>query len=93
MAGTADLLSCIEKDTPGDDRLGDPLCMDCYDYTGSLLFNAYVPRTVAPLHHQLRRRMPIADDKSAAARPVLRRRSSSVRRSATPVPVVAAARP
>ena len=36
-------LSCNEKHTRDDDRLGAPLCSDCYDYTGSVLFNAYAP--------------------------------------------------
>ena len=26
-----------------DPRLGEPLCPDCYDYTGSVLFNACAP--------------------------------------------------
>ncbi|MGW5163356.1 replication initiator, partial [Nonomuraea wenchangensis] len=26
-----------------DPRLGEPLCPDCYDYTGSVLFNALAP--------------------------------------------------
>ena len=36
-------LSCNEKHARDDDRLGEPLCPDCYDYTGSVLFNAYAP--------------------------------------------------
>jgi hypothetical protein len=36
-------MSCAEKHAPDDDRLGEPLCPDCYDYTGSVLFNAYAP--------------------------------------------------
>jgi hypothetical protein len=36
-------LSCTEKHLPSDDRLGDPFCPDCYDYTGSVLFNACAP--------------------------------------------------
>jgi hypothetical protein len=36
-------LSCTERHTIGDSRLGEPLCPDCYDYTGSVLFNAYAP--------------------------------------------------
>ena len=31
------------KHPPDDNRLGEPLCPDCYDYTGSVLFNAYAP--------------------------------------------------
>jgi len=36
-------MSCAEKHAPDDDRLGEPLCPECYDYTGSVLFNAYAP--------------------------------------------------
>jgi hypothetical protein len=34
-------MSCTDKHAPDDDRLGEPLCAECYDYTGSVLFNAY----------------------------------------------------
>jgi hypothetical protein len=37
------LLRCATKHAPDDDQLGDPLCPDCYDYTGSVLFNACAP--------------------------------------------------
>src|SRR5262249_57576962 len=36
-------LSCAEKHPPDDDRLGQPLCPECYDYTGAVLFNACAP--------------------------------------------------
>jgi hypothetical protein len=36
-------MSCTGKHPPNDDRLGQPLCPDCYDYTGSVLFNACAP--------------------------------------------------
>ena len=36
-------LSCNEKHARDDDRLGEPLCPDCYDYTGAVLFNAHAP--------------------------------------------------
>jgi hypothetical protein len=36
-------LSCSEKHTRDDCRLGEPLCPDCYDYTGAVLFNAHAP--------------------------------------------------
>ena len=36
-------MSCTQKHSPDDNRLGQPLCPDCYDYTGSVLFNAYAP--------------------------------------------------
>ena len=36
-------MSCTEKHAPDDDQLGQPLCPNCYDYSGSVLFNAYAP--------------------------------------------------
>src|ERR1035438_2263291 len=36
-------LSCPQQHARDDPRLGEPLCADCYDYTGSVLFNAYAP--------------------------------------------------
>ena len=42
-ARTARVMSCTEQHARDDDRLGEPLCPDCYDYTGSVLFNAYAP--------------------------------------------------
>ena len=36
-------MSCPERHTRDDPRLGEPLCPDCYNYTGAVLFNAYAP--------------------------------------------------
>ena len=36
-------ISCTERHTASDPRLGEPLCPDCYDYTGAVLFNAHAP--------------------------------------------------
>jgi hypothetical protein len=36
-------LSCPDRHPRGDPLLGEPLCPDCYDYTGAVLFNAYAP--------------------------------------------------
>ncbi len=36
-------ISCPRTHRPDDPRLGQPLCPDCYDYTGHILFNAYAP--------------------------------------------------
>jgi hypothetical protein len=36
-------MSCPDRHTRDDERLGEPLCPDCYDYTGSVLFNACAP--------------------------------------------------
>ncbi|MEU6429537.1 replication initiator [Microbispora sp. NPDC046973] len=35
--------SCTARHGTDDDRLGEPLCPDCYDYTGAVLFNAVAP--------------------------------------------------
>jgi hypothetical protein len=36
-------LSCSDRHARDDPRLGEPLCADCYDYTGAVLFNACAP--------------------------------------------------
>ena len=36
-------LGCGEHHHPDDPRVGAPICADCYDYTGSVLFNALAP--------------------------------------------------
>jgi hypothetical protein len=36
-------ISCSERHAKGDVRLGEPLCPDCYDYAGAVLFNACAP--------------------------------------------------
>ena len=36
-------MSCGDRHARDDPRLGEPLCPDCYDYTGSVLFNACAP--------------------------------------------------
>ena len=36
-------MSCPDRHARDDTRLGEPLCPDCYDYTGSVLFNACAP--------------------------------------------------
>jgi hypothetical protein len=36
-------LSCRQRHSRDDLLLGEPLCPDCYDYTGSVLFNACAP--------------------------------------------------
>jgi hypothetical protein len=63
-------LSCTQKHAPYDDRLGDPLCPDCYDYTGSVLFNACAPelwrRFTITLRRMLARRTGMTDKALAA---------------------------
>jgi hypothetical protein len=36
-------ISCPRVHHPDDPKLGQPLCPDCYDYTGHILFNACAP--------------------------------------------------
>jgi len=52
-------ISCPRHHQEGDARLGTPLCPDCYDYTGHVLFNALAPelwrRFVIYLPRQLAR--------------------------------------
>jgi hypothetical protein len=36
-------LSCARHHQENDPRLGTPMCADCYDYTGHVLFNALAP--------------------------------------------------
>jgi hypothetical protein len=67
-------LSCPRHHREDDPRLGTPLCPDCYDYTGHVLFNAlapelwrrftiYLPRQLARLagvtQRQLRREVRV----------------------------------
>ncbi len=67
-------ISCPVRHLDGDPRLGQPLCPDCYDYTGHILFNAcgpdlwrrfivYLPRQLARLaritHKQLRAQVSV----------------------------------
>ncbi|MFB9622042.1 replication initiator [Nonomuraea helvata] len=37
------VMSCTTRHSADDPRLGEPLCPDCYDYDGSVLFNAISP--------------------------------------------------
>jgi hypothetical protein len=37
------LPSCTVRHGADDSRLGEPLCPECYDYSGSVLFNAMAP--------------------------------------------------
>ncbi|WP_184611062.1 replication initiator [Sphaerisporangium krabiense] len=49
--------SCIARHTGDDPQLGEPLCPDCYDYTGSVLFNATASLLWARFADALRRRL------------------------------------
>ncbi len=50
-------MSCTEKHARDDDRLGEPLCPDCYDYTGAVLFNAHAPELWRRFTITLRRKL------------------------------------
>ncbi|MGI5165594.1 replication initiator [Spirillospora sp. CA-253888] len=50
-------LSCTARHGADDPRLGQPLCPDCYDYTGSALFNALAPELWRRFTMALRRRI------------------------------------
>ncbi|MEV4066286.1 replication initiator [Nonomuraea dietziae] len=51
------VMSCTAKHGPDDRRLGEPLCPDCYDYTGSVLFNALAPLLWKRFADSLRRHL------------------------------------
>ncbi|TDE26434.1 replication initiation protein [Nonomuraea mesophila] len=50
-------MSCTERHHKDDPRLGEPLCPDCYDYTGSVLFNALAPLLWKRFADSLRRHL------------------------------------
>ena len=63
-------MSCGDRHARDDDRLGEPLCPDCYDYTGSVLFNACAPelwrRFTITLRRTLARRAGLTNKALAA---------------------------
>ncbi|WP_219460018.1 replication initiator [Nonomuraea rhizosphaerae] len=50
------VMSCANRHSADDPRLGEPLCPDCYDYDGSVLFNALSPELWRRFTLALRRR-------------------------------------
>ncbi|SDJ28922.1 hypothetical protein SAMN05421874_101326 [Nonomuraea maritima] len=50
-------MTCTTRHSKDDPRLGEPLCPDCYDYTGSVLFNALAPLLWKRFADSLRRRL------------------------------------
>ncbi len=50
-------LACTERHHDDDPRLGEPLCPDCYDYNGQVLFNALAPELWRRFTLALRRRL------------------------------------
>ncbi|MFI7452751.1 replication initiator [Nonomuraea sp. NPDC049714] len=50
------VMSCTDRHGPDDPRLGESLCPHCYDYAGSVLFNAISPELWRRFTEALRRR-------------------------------------
>jgi hypothetical protein len=50
-------MSCTDHHHPDDPRLSEPLCQDCYDYSGQVLFNALAPELWRRFTLALRRRV------------------------------------
>ncbi|MGW7478642.1 replication initiator [Nonomuraea muscovyensis] len=50
------VMSCKARHGADDPRLGEPLCPECYDYEGSVLFNAVAPELWRRFTEALRRR-------------------------------------
>jgi len=50
-------LSCTTRHDVDDPHLGEPLCPDCYDHTGTVLFNALAPELWRRFTLALRRRL------------------------------------
>ncbi|XVQ87446.1 replication initiator [Microbispora siamensis] len=50
-------MSCTNRHGGDEACLGEPLCPDCYDYTGSVLFNATAPELWRRLTMALRRHL------------------------------------
>ncbi|MEU8150268.1 replication initiator [Nonomuraea sp. NPDC048901] len=51
------VMACTERHHADDPRLGEPLCPNCYDYTGSVLFNALAPLLWKRFADSLRRHL------------------------------------
>ncbi|MBG0826814.1 replication initiation protein [Planomonospora sp. ID67723] len=51
------VMSCTARHGADEGCLGEPLCGDCYDYTGSVLFNALSPELWRRFTLALRRRL------------------------------------
>jgi hypothetical protein len=59
------LLSCVRRHSDHDPRLGQPLCPDCYDYTGHAVWNAWARelwrRTTVALNRAVARHRPTGE--------------------------------
>ncbi|GAA0970279.1 replication initiator protein RepSA [Acrocarpospora macrocephala] len=56
------VMSCTVRHASDDPGLGEPLCPDCYDYTGSVLFNALAPLLWKRFTDALRRHLAKSAD-------------------------------
>ena len=60
-------LSCPRHHHQDDPRLGTPMCPDCYDYTGHVLFNALAPSCGAGLPSTCRASSPASPESPGAS--------------------------
>lgn len=60
---------CTEVHGPGDERLGEPLCEECFDYIGAILWNAHVSelwrRTTISMRRRLAKMLGVPDSRFA----------------------------
>src|SRR5262249_47461756 len=75
-------LSCPERHSRGDTCLGEPLCSDCYDYTGAVLFNVTAPEMWRRFTITLRR--SLARQAGLTSKALAARSASPFARWATP---------
>ncbi len=58
---------CREIHAPDDERLGDPLCPDCFDYVGAVLWNAHATelwrRTTIGIRRHLAKMLDVASSR------------------------------
>lgn len=59
-------LSCTERHEEGSIALGEPLCVECFDYIGALLWNAHVPLLWVRTSRLLYRAVAAAGNRSEA---------------------------
>lgn len=53
-------LACMSRHAQGDRAVGTPMCPDCYDYEGAVLFNFHAPELWRRFTIALKRRMAAA---------------------------------
>jgi hypothetical protein len=57
------MLRCLEKHGNSSPRLGTPLCPDCFDYEGAVLWNSQVSRLWNRTIEHVRRQIAISQDR------------------------------